>query len=141
MVAQNYFRAHPTDVLIVTIPKSGTTWMKARVFYTINRGSDVGSRHALDSCNPHECIPFLELQIYTNNRVPELSKLPPPPATLLHTHPLPFPTGVGGGLRLQRRVTCAATPRTTSYPYRHHKNRHRTKANLVKTTACKSTSL
>ncbi|RWW81305.1 hypothetical protein BHE74_00010319, partial [Ensete ventricosum] len=68
MVAQNYFRAHPTDVLIVTIPKSGTTWMKARVFYTINRGSDVGSRHALDSCNPHECIPFLEFQIYTNNR-------------------------------------------------------------------------
>ncbi|CAL9089803.1 unnamed protein product, partial [Musa textilis] len=87
MVAQKYFKPRPTDVLVATIPKSGTTWMKALVFSTIHRGSGVDSRHALESCNPHECIPILELQIYVNNRVPDLSKLPPP--RLFSTH-IPF---------------------------------------------------
>ncbi|CAL9165719.1 unnamed protein product, partial [Musa hybrid cultivar] len=87
MVAQKYFKARPTDVLVATIPKSGTIWIKALVFSTINRGSCVDSRHALESCNPHVYIPFLEHQIYTNNRVPDLSKLPPP--RLFATH-IPF---------------------------------------------------
>ncbi|CAL9077812.1 unnamed protein product [Musa acuminata var. zebrina] len=87
MVAQKYFKARPTDVLVATIPKSGTIWIKALVFSTINRGSCVDSRHVLESCNPHVYIPFLEHQIYTNNRVPDLSKLPPP--RLFATH-IPF---------------------------------------------------
>ncbi|CAL9165725.1 unnamed protein product [Musa hybrid cultivar] len=132
MVAQKYFRARPTDVLIATIPKSGTTWVKALVFCTINRGSHVDSRHALESCNPHECIPFLELQIYTNNRVPDLSKLPPP--RLFSTH-IPFhslpPSVVDSDCRV---VYLCRNPKDNFISFWHHKNWVRTKANLEPST-------
>ncbi|CAL9165737.1 cytosolic sulfotransferase 5-like [Musa acuminata AAA Group] len=128
MVDQKYFRARPTDVLIATIPKSGTTWMKALVFCTINRGSHVDSRHALESCNPHECIPFLELQIYTNNRVPDLSKLPPP--RLFSTH-IPFHSLPASVVDSDCRVVyLCRNPKDNFISLWHHKNRHRTKANL-----------
>ncbi|CAL9165729.1 unnamed protein product [Musa hybrid cultivar] len=128
IVAQKYFKARATDVLVATIPKSGTTWMKALVFSTVNRGSCVDSRHALESYNPHEYVPFLEHQIYTNNRVPDLSKLPPP--RLFATH-IPFqslPASVTeSGCRV---VYVCRSPKDNFISLWHFNNRFRTKANL-----------
>ncbi|CAL9165727.1 cytosolic sulfotransferase 8-like [Musa acuminata AAA Group] len=128
MVAQKYFKARPTDVLVATIPKSGTTWMKALVFSTVNRGSCVDSQHALESYNPHKYIPFLELQIYTNNRVPDLSKLPPP--RLFSTH-IPFhslpPSVVDSDCRV---VYLCRNPKDNFISFWHHENWVRTRANL-----------
>ncbi|URD96477.1 sulfotransferase domain containing protein [Musa troglodytarum] len=128
MVAQKYFKARPSDVLVASIPKSGTTWMKALVFSTIRRGSGVDYRHALETCNPHECIPFLELQIYTNNRVPDLSKLPPPRLFSTHIpfHSLPASV-VDSGCRV---VYVGRNPKDHFISLWHFNNRFRTKANL-----------
>ncbi|EHA8590832.1 Sulfotransferase [Cocos nucifera] len=88
MVAQQHFKARPTDVLLASFPKSGTTWLKALLFATLNRSSYSNSQHhPFTTLSPHECVPFLESQVYTNNRIPDLDVLPSP--RLFSTH-IPF---------------------------------------------------
>ncbi|XP_021752878.1 cytosolic sulfotransferase 15-like [Chenopodium quinoa] len=78
--AQTHFEAHDSDVIIATIPKSGTTWLKALVFAIVNRRRfDVNSiDHPLLRSNPHDLVPFLEYKVYADNQVPNLSNLDSP---------------------------------------------------------------
>ncbi|KAL6903728.1 hypothetical protein ACP4OV_004541 [Aristida adscensionis] len=92
MVADACFAARPTDIVVATLPKSGTTWIKALLYATVHRrehppagGGDGG--HPLNSVGPHELIRFFEYQLYTRDRVPRLDALPDP--RLFATH-LPF---------------------------------------------------
>lgn len=64
---QKHFQARHTDVLLVTNPKSGTTWLKAITFALLNRARypDIG-QHPLLTNNPHVLVPFLELDLYMN---------------------------------------------------------------------------
>ncbi|XP_073002071.1 cytosolic sulfotransferase 5-like [Typha latifolia] len=90
MVAQQHFKARPSDFILASYPKSGTTWLKALLFATVHRKSNVNSAstpHPLETLNPHQCVPFLESQVYTNNKIPNLDSLPSP--RLFATH-VPF---------------------------------------------------
>ncbi|KAK6921191.1 Sulfotransferase domain [Dillenia turbinata] len=64
IAAQQHFEAQPTDIFLCSVPKSGTTWLKALVFAIVTRKkySDLSS-HPLLSTMPHECIPFLEVDV------------------------------------------------------------------------------
>lgn len=87
---QNHFIAQDTDLIIATIPKSGTTWLKALTFAIVNRNnfSVHHQHHPLLTNNPHELVPFLEYKLYADcNRLPDLSLLPSP--RLVATH-IPF---------------------------------------------------
>ncbi|KAI3667351.1 hypothetical protein L6452_42406 [Arctium lappa] len=46
MALQETFKAHSTDIYLCTLPKSGTTWMKALMFALVNRTSKI----ALEAC-------------------------------------------------------------------------------------------
>lgn len=61
MAVQAHFKARLTDVILVTQPKAGTTWLKALAFAILNRSNYSFSQHPLLSCSPHECVPFLEI--------------------------------------------------------------------------------
>lgn len=90
MAAGRHFKARPSDVLLATLPKSGTTWLKSLLFATVHRklyAVDDNSRHPFTFHNPHECIPFLEYQVYVDNRIPNMDALPSP--RLFATH-MPF---------------------------------------------------
>ncbi|KAI3718235.1 hypothetical protein L6452_19097 [Arctium lappa] len=67
MALQESFKAHPTDIYLVTLPKSGTTWMKALMFALVNRTrykNNCRLTHPLLIFNPHKCLPFIEPEIY-----------------------------------------------------------------------------
>uniref|UniRef100_A0A0D9W7D1 Sulfotransferase n=1 Tax=Leersia perrieri TaxID=77586 RepID=A0A0D9W7D1_9ORYZ len=90
MVADARFTARPSDIIVATLPKSGTTWIKALLYAMVHRREHHPAdavAHPFNSLGPHECIRFLEYQLYTNDRVPDLDKLPDP--RLFATH-VPF---------------------------------------------------
>lgn len=67
-------------MIIATVPKSGTTWLKALVYAIVSRSRfGVNSiDHPLLRANPHDLVPFLEYKVYSNNQVPNLSNLASP---------------------------------------------------------------
>ncbi|KAK1296386.1 Cytosolic sulfotransferase 12 [Acorus calamus] len=85
MSVQDNFKARLSDILIASSPRSGTTWLKALVFALLNRNPEnPKSNHVMFAANPHEYVPFLEIQLYAKNRIPNLDVMPSP--RLLATH-------------------------------------------------------
>ncbi|KAI5410941.1 hypothetical protein KIW84_056184 [Lathyrus oleraceus] len=84
---QNHFQAKQSDVIVATVPKSGTTWLKALTFATVNRQahSIFSKKHPLLSFNPHDLVPFIEYTVYgKHDKVPDFSNLQEP--RLFGTH-------------------------------------------------------
>ncbi|KAK9283187.1 hypothetical protein L1049_011423 [Liquidambar formosana] len=88
IATQQHFQATDTDIILATIPKSGTTWLTALAFAIVNRKRfTVPEKHPLLTSNPHDLVPFLEYKLYANNQLPHLSGLPSP--RIFATH-VPF---------------------------------------------------
>ncbi|KAK1295601.1 Cytosolic sulfotransferase 5 [Acorus calamus] len=89
--AQRHFIARSTDVIVASAPKSGTVWLKALLFATVNRKrlSFSDEDHPLLSLNPHDCVPFLDSQVYSKTPPSrDIEALPSP--RLFATH-VPYP--------------------------------------------------
>ncbi|ESQ37073.1 hypothetical protein EUTSA_v10002851mg [Eutrema salsugineum] len=85
---QKHFEAKDSDIILVTNPKSGTTWLKALLFALINRhkfpvSSSSSGDHPLLVTNPHLLVPFLE-GVYYESPDFNFSELPSP--RLMNTH-------------------------------------------------------
>ncbi|PPD76343.1 hypothetical protein GOBAR_DD26738 [Gossypium barbadense] len=63
MLIDDHFNPRPTDIIIATSPKCGTTWLRALVFSIINRNSFDFSDHPLRKANPRDLVHFLEAHI------------------------------------------------------------------------------
>ncbi|MBA0775890.1 hypothetical protein Gotri_010988 [Gossypium trilobum] len=85
---QKYFQALDDDIIVVSKPKSGTTWLKALVFSIVNRHHYTFSNTPLNSTNPHLLVPYLDIHLYKENPNPDLSTISSP--RLFSTH-LPYP--------------------------------------------------
>ncbi|KAI9112846.1 hypothetical protein K1719_016163 [Acacia pycnantha] len=86
---QKHFQAKESDIIIASLPKCGTTWLKALTFASVNRNrfSPSQQNHPLLTSNAHDLVPFFEFNYYGNNQIPSLSNLPEP--RLFGTH-VPF---------------------------------------------------
>ncbi|XP_010272754.1 PREDICTED: flavonol sulfotransferase-like [Nelumbo nucifera] len=84
MAVQQHFKARPTDILLTSTPKSGTTWTKALIFAIINRTNYDFTTHPLLIHNPHDCVPTLETNLYRTTPIPNPDVLPSP--RLFSTH-------------------------------------------------------
>ncbi|CAH1446723.1 unnamed protein product [Lactuca virosa] len=59
-LAHKTFKPNPSDVIISSCPKTGTTWLKALTFAIVTRNKFDESTNPLLTTVPHECIPLLE---------------------------------------------------------------------------------
>uniref|UniRef100_A0ACD5T7Z8 Uncharacterized protein n=1 Tax=Avena sativa TaxID=4498 RepID=A0ACD5T7Z8_AVESA len=86
------FEPRPSDVFLASFPKSGTTWLKALAFATLNRVAHprCSPDHPLRHRNPHECVDFLEMVFAgcADGDDDVFAELPSP--RVLATH-LPYP--------------------------------------------------
>ncbi|MFS7990372.1 putative Sulfotransferase domain, P-loop containing nucleoside triphosphate hydrolase [Helianthus anomalus] len=63
MVLQDTFKAHPTDIYLATMLKSGTTWLKELVYALANRNQYKNNgipTHPLLVSNPIDGYPSLK---------------------------------------------------------------------------------
>uniref|UniRef100_A0A7N0TGV6 Sulfotransferase n=1 Tax=Kalanchoe fedtschenkoi TaxID=63787 RepID=A0A7N0TGV6_KALFE len=82
---QEKFRCKPDHLVLTSYPKSGTTWLKALLFSITNRSryraTDAAANgNPLEWCNPHSCVPRLE--VYTGSNGDD----PNPDPVLVNTH-------------------------------------------------------
>ncbi|XWS65394.1 hypothetical protein CRYUN_Cryun05aG0108900 [Craigia yunnanensis] len=81
---QKHFQALDNDIILASKPKAGTTWLKALLFTIVNLTRYTLSNTPLNSVNPHCLVPFFELTLYAEDRVPDLTSIPSP--RLFATH-------------------------------------------------------
>ncbi|XP_065876512.1 cytosolic sulfotransferase 15-like [Euphorbia lathyris] len=60
MFIQRCFQAHDKDILVISNPKSGTTWLKALTFSIVNRTHYTRFNTPLLTSNPHDLVPFID---------------------------------------------------------------------------------
>ncbi|CAL5069008.1 unnamed protein product [Urochloa decumbens] len=101
MAANACFAARPSDIVIATLPKSGTTWIKSLLYATVRRREHppdaAAGDHPFNSSGPHECVKFLEYQIYTGNKTKGddgLDDLPDPRLFATHVPSVALPASV-----------------------------------------------
>ncbi|KAK9057787.1 hypothetical protein SSX86_022625 [Deinandra increscens subsp. villosa] len=63
ILAQQNFKAEPSDVFLCSPPKTGTTWLKSLAFAIVTREKFDESTSPLLTKLVHECVPFLERQV------------------------------------------------------------------------------
>ncbi|XWS43302.1 hypothetical protein CRYUN_Cryun16bG0091300 [Craigia yunnanensis] len=61
ILAHQFFKAESSDIFVCSVPKSGTTWLKALTFAIVTRTRYDNFTTPLLNNQPHDCVPFLYL--------------------------------------------------------------------------------
>ncbi|GFP83111.1 cytosolic sulfotransferase 15 [Phtheirospermum japonicum] len=67
---QKDFNALETDIILATMPKAGTVWLKAITFTIANRCRFTNQTTPLLTTSPHVLVPFLEFQVFMDHDNP-----------------------------------------------------------------------
>ncbi|KAL4559336.1 hypothetical protein LXL04_031474 [Taraxacum kok-saghyz] len=81
LVVHTYFKSQSTDIFLASFMKSGTTWLKALMFSTLNRHLYSFSDHFLLHHGPHSTFPLLDFETHP---ITDFTQLPAP--RLFATH-------------------------------------------------------
>ncbi|XVF42638.1 hypothetical protein PTKIN_Ptkin01aG0380500 [Pterospermum kingtungense] len=70
--SQKHFQALDSDIIVTSVPKCGTTWLKALTFSIVNRNKFTKQENPLFRSVPHRLVPFFESNLFLNNPSPDL---------------------------------------------------------------------
>ena len=90
---QQNFKAQATDIIVASLPKSATTWLKALTFSVVNRDRYSPKESPLTTTPPRELMPFFENDLYLKSPNPDLD-FPPPRILACHTHYTSLPQSI-----------------------------------------------
>ncbi|KAF9686310.1 hypothetical protein SADUNF_Sadunf03G0145500 [Salix dunnii] len=93
---QQHFIARDTDIILASMPKSGTTWLKALTFSVVNRNIYSPTETPLLTTLPHDLVPFFEVDLYAKHQLPDLEQLPSPRIFSSHSHYETLPPSIRG---------------------------------------------
>ncbi|MCL7046072.1 hypothetical protein MKW94_006182 [Papaver nudicaule] len=99
---QKNFEALDTDLILASVPKSGTVWLKALVFTIVNRTRypifSSSHHHPLLTISPHDLVPFVDFKhVYPDCSLLDFTKKSShidhydSPCRLIATH-VPYPS-------------------------------------------------
>ncbi|XP_011020518.1 PREDICTED: cytosolic sulfotransferase 15-like [Populus euphratica] len=83
---QRHFIAQDTDIIVASMPKSGTTWLKALTFSVAKRHIYGPKESPLLTASPHALVPCFEVDLYMKDPQPNLDRAPPPRIFSSHSH-------------------------------------------------------
>ncbi|XWS29578.1 hypothetical protein CRYUN_Cryun24cG0040900 [Craigia yunnanensis] len=83
----DHFKPRPTDIILSTSPKCGTTWLRALIFATINRTSYDFCNHPFLAANLQDLVIFFKAYIHQGGSTSFIVELSSP--RFLSTH-LPY---------------------------------------------------
>ncbi|XP_022743973.1 cytosolic sulfotransferase 15-like [Durio zibethinus] len=83
---QKHFQALDSDIFVTSLPKCGTTWLKALTFSIVNRNQFAMEQSPLLSLGPHQLVRSFEYDLYLNNPCPDLENSCVYQPRLLSTH-------------------------------------------------------
>ncbi|XWS64911.1 hypothetical protein CRYUN_Cryun05aG0044800 [Craigia yunnanensis] len=63
---QKHFQALDSDIIVISFPKCGTTWLKALTFSIVNRNQFAREENPLLILGPHQLVRFIEYDLYLN---------------------------------------------------------------------------
>ncbi|KAF7146922.1 hypothetical protein RHSIM_Rhsim03G0148900 [Rhododendron simsii] len=87
---EKQFNPLPSDILLASFPKTGTTWLKALATTILSHNSNPKSDSQTDQLqtqNPHELIPYLGMELFGENPSRDINQIPSP--RVFNTH-LPY---------------------------------------------------
>ncbi|KAI3868151.1 hypothetical protein MKW92_016984 [Papaver armeniacum] len=99
---QKNFKGLDTDLMLATLPKSGSIWLKALAFGIVNRinypCSNNYHQHPLLTVSPHDLVPFIDFKhLHPDHSLLDFTKTSPTPhdhdspCRLIATH-VPYPS-------------------------------------------------
>ncbi|KAK2977534.1 hypothetical protein RJ640_018176 [Escallonia rubra] len=125
LALHQHFQAQDSDILLVTTPKSGTTWLKSIMFALMNRSRYPKSeQHPLLKTNPHVLVPFLEIKLYANKELPDLASFVSPRLFCTHLSCTTLPNSARDSAC--KIVYLCRNPRDTFVSLFHFSNKLRT---------------
>uniref|UniRef100_A0A6N2KGF9 Sulfotransferase n=1 Tax=Salix viminalis TaxID=40686 RepID=A0A6N2KGF9_SALVM len=83
---QQHFIARDSDIILASMPKSGTTWLKALAFSVVNRNIYSPTESPLLTTPSHDLVRFFEIDLYSKSQLPDLEHLPAPRIFSSHMH-------------------------------------------------------
>lgn len=106
MTFHKHFEAQNSDVILVTFPKAGTTWLKALTFTIVNRRKYSILDTPLLFNNPHALVPFFELNLYKDGKIPNVKSIPRPRIFSTHVPFQCFPNTILNNSRVRIIYLC-----------------------------------